>query len=321
MGTRAPQRGRAAGGAPGVGSGASLASLVTLLMLTFGVPVALFVLGRDLIPSMVVKPAVAWAALRAPDDGHIFLQGIYLAGWVGWFFFFVSVFLEIVGQVQHRAAVRLPGLGWLQRGVGTLVTAAVVIIGSPVAAMAAGPPDLHSGAGPVVTAPAAVRGDVGARAEQAMGPRVGPPYTVRAGDSLWRIAQEQLGDPNRFADIAQLNDGRRMPDGTVFHYSEFLHAGWVLVMPPDAPVAGTQTADAATGGGPQVTSQQISEPSAGMQTVETQAEQAALAAQRQSSQSVPLPSSAPRTYTVRPGDSLSSIALAQLGDAGRWNEL
>ncbi|WP_228555665.1 LysM peptidoglycan-binding domain-containing protein [Catenulispora pinisilvae] len=58
-------------------------------------------------------------------------------------------------------------------------------------------------------------------------------YVVRRGDSLWRIAEEQLGDPNRFADIAELNDGRRMPDGTVFSYVEFLQSGWVLIMPPD----------------------------------------------------------------------------------------
>ncbi|WP_194907204.1 LysM peptidoglycan-binding domain-containing protein [Catenulispora rubra] len=58
-------------------------------------------------------------------------------------------------------------------------------------------------------------------------------YVVRKGDSLWRIAEEQLGDPNRFADIAELNDGRRMPDGTVFSYVEFLQSGWVLIMPPD----------------------------------------------------------------------------------------
>ena len=58
-------------------------------------------------------------------------------------------------------------------------------------------------------------------------------YVVRKGDSLWRIAEAQLGDPNRFADIAELNDGRRMPDGTVFSYVEFLQPGWVLIMPPD----------------------------------------------------------------------------------------
>src|SRR5205085_1095662 len=132
---------------------------------TFGVPLALFVFGRDLLPTRVVKPSVMWTALKSPDDGHLFLQGLYLAAWVGWLLFFLSVFLEIVAHVQHRAALRLPGLGWLQ-----------------------------------------------------------------------------LGDPNRFADIAKLNDGRVMPGGTVFHYDEFLQSGWVLIMPPDI---GHEHADAA----------------------------------------------------------------------------
>jgi len=71
------------------------------------------------------------------------------------------------------------------------------------------------------------------RAYQGSGTTQYQTYVVRRGDSLWRIAEEQLGDPNRFADIAELNDGRRMPDGTVFSYVEFLQAGWVLIMPPD----------------------------------------------------------------------------------------
>ena len=71
------------------------------------------------------------------------------------------------------------------------------------------------------------------RAYQGSGTTQYQRYVVRRGDSLWRIAEEQLGDPNRFADIAELNDGRRMPDGTVFSYVEFLQAGWVLIMPPD----------------------------------------------------------------------------------------
>ena len=31
-------------------------------------------------------------------------------------------------------------------------------------------------------------------------------YTVKKNDSLWRIAQEQLGDGKRFTEIAKLND-------------------------------------------------------------------------------------------------------------------
>jgi nucleoid-associated protein YgaU len=311
-----------------------VASLISLMVLTFGVPAALWVFGRDLLPSTVVKPSVMWDALRRPDDGHLFLQGLYLAAWVGWFLFFMSVFLEIVAQVRHRAAVRLPGLGWLQRGVGTLVTAAVVIVASPVAAMADAPADLHAGGG-VVATQAVVHGaggyDVargGAVREAAQmddSSYDNPTYTVRPGDSLWRIAQEQLGDPNRFADIAKLNDGRVMPGGTVFHYSEFLQPGWVLIMPADmggpAPrvdaATNPQTGSAADS--TQQVSQQPAAPGAATPTAAAP-NTAPVTAPSTAPTTAPAPHQT-KTYTVRQGDSLSSIAKAVLGDARRWDEL
>jgi len=282
---------------PEVGAATSVASLCTLMVLTFGVPVALFVFGRDLLPTKVVKPSVMWTALKSPDDGHLFLQGLYLAAWAGWLLFFLSVFLEIVAQVQHRAALRLPGLGWMQRGVGTLVTAAVVIVASPVAAMADAPADVHAAGSGVVATQVVVPEHDGygvARAGQAQeAPVDNQTYTVRPGDSLWRIAQEQLGDPNRFADIAKLNDGRVMPGGTVFHYDEFLQSGWVLIMPSDA--GQEQEVDAA-----EITQAQVHTQTAAPAS--------------------PTPSGT-KTYTVRQGDSLSSIARNLLGDSRRWDEL
>ncbi|NUR27984.1 MAG: LysM peptidoglycan-binding domain-containing protein, partial [Catenulispora sp.] len=302
---------------PEVGAATSLASLSVLVMLTFGVPAALFAFGRDLLPSTVVKPSVMWEALKRPDDGHLFLQGLYLAAWVGWFLFFLSVFLEIVAQVQHRAAIRLPGLGWLQRGVGTLVTAAVVIVASPVAAMAGTPGDLHAGgvggAGGVVATQAVVHGDGGygvARGAWTQEAEVdNPTYTVRPGDSLWRIAQEQLGDPNRFADIAKLNDGRVMPGGTVFHFSEFLQSGWVLIMPADMEGAGHP------GGGEPVQAPAVAD------TAGVAVSGSAPATESTTSTPAQRAPSGAKTYTVRQGDSLSSIAKNALGDSRRWEEL
>ncbi|NUP47172.1 MAG: LysM peptidoglycan-binding domain-containing protein [Catenulispora sp.] len=347
MSTRAAQRrqrptGSMGGPQPDIGAATGLASLFTLMVLTFGVPGALWVFGRDQLPSTVVKPSVMWDALRRTDDGHLFLQGLYLAAWVGWFLFFLSVFLEIVAQVQRRAAVRLPGLGWLQRGVGTLVTAAVVIVASPVAAMADAPAELHAGGG-VVATQVVVHGADEDEYGVARGATVreaevdNPTYTVRSGDSLWRIAQEQLGDPNRFADIAKLNDGRVMPGGTVFRYSEFLQSGWVLIMPSDmgsaragaggdAPaelsagehVGGSQQADAWTPDTPTPTS--LPTPSSTSTPASTTTPNSTTPAL----ESAPAPAKAPsgaKTYTVRQGDSLSSIAKSVLGDSRRWDEL
>ena len=41
-------------------------------------------------------------------------------------------------------------------------------------------------------------------------------YVVKKGDSLWRIAQDQLGDGARFAEIAKLNAGALDDESTIY---------------------------------------------------------------------------------------------------------
>ena len=36
-------------------------------------------------------------------------------------------------------------------------------------------------------------------------PAPGPPYTVQSGDTLWKIAEEQLGDGSRYVEIFDAN--------------------------------------------------------------------------------------------------------------------
>lgn len=56
-------------------------------------------------------------------------------------------------------------------------------------------------------------------------------HVVRRGDSLWRLAQEQLGDAHRYPEIWQLNRGRRMNDGRCFRDPDHIRPGWVLAVP------------------------------------------------------------------------------------------
>ena len=57
-------------------------------------------------------------------------------------------------------------------------------------------------------------------------------YTVVEGDSLWRIAEHELGDPQRWPEIFALNHGREMPDGRVVRHAGLIHPGWRLLLPP-----------------------------------------------------------------------------------------
>jgi nucleoid-associated protein YgaU/DNA-binding SARP family transcriptional activator len=55
--------------------------------------------------------------------------------------------------------------------------------------------------------------------------------TVRAGDTLWEIAADELGDGHRFTEIVDLNAGRPQPDGRALTDPNVIEPGWVLDLP------------------------------------------------------------------------------------------
>ncbi len=66
------------------------------------------------------------------------------------------------------------------------------------------------------------------------------PYTVEEGDSLWRIAERELGDPLRWREIWVLNQGRDMGGGRTFRHAGLILPGWVLHLPaPTQPSTAT----------------------------------------------------------------------------------
>jgi hypothetical protein len=73
-------------------------------------------------------------------------------------------------------------------------------------------------------------------------------YTVKRGDTLSRIAQRTLGDPERWSEICTLNWHHHWPDpGGTLHNCNLIYPGWTLqlpatatppVRPPAPPVSG-----------------------------------------------------------------------------------
>lgn len=59
-------------------------------------------------------------------------------------------------------------------------------------------------------------------------------YVVRPGDSLWRIAEKELGAGTRWSEIFDLNRGRQFPDGRTLDNPRFIRPNWVLWLPPSA---------------------------------------------------------------------------------------
>ncbi|MFA5890744.1 MAG: hypothetical protein WDA27_07315 [Actinomycetota bacterium] len=58
-----------------------------------------------------------------------------------------------------------------------------------------------------------------------------PSVAVAPGDSLWRIAGRELGDPTRWPDIWERNRGRSLEAGSRFLNPDVIRPGWDLVLP------------------------------------------------------------------------------------------
>jgi DNA-binding SARP family transcriptional activator len=91
-------------------------------------------------------------------------------------------------------------------------------------------------------------------------------YTVQEGDSLWRIAERELGDGHRWREIFTRNQGRQMPDGGVLRDDSLILPGWQLLLPPPpgppAPAPGPPASDAVPSGRPEPPSAPLPPPSA-----------------------------------------------------------
>ena len=63
-------------------------------------------------------------------------------------------------------------------------------------------------------------------------------YVVQVGDTLWGIAAHNLGDPERWPAIFDLNVGRPQPDGRSLTTPDLIYPGWRLQLPGLQPVPG-----------------------------------------------------------------------------------
>lgn len=249
--------------------------------LTATLLIALFVIGTPL--ALIAIGAAPWDAdwsqvgtlLTSPDDGHLFMAVLAVLAWGAWAFVALLLLLAIWGQIRGLPAPSIPGLGAPQQVIGQLVAvAALLFVAAPTVVAAFPTPPAHAAAAPVLettrlaavetppvlpeTAPVLI-------ADTTTTEKSTVDYTVKRGDSLWKIADRLLGDGARFPEIVELNkavlNGR--PD--------FIVSGTVLKVPHVV--------------------------------TESEAERPA------------------EEYVVEPGDTLSEIAEAKLGDPMRYPEL
>jgi DNA-binding SARP family transcriptional activator len=230
------------------------AALVLLAALAAGIPWALARFVGWPLPRRLPTWTPFTTALSQhgiPDDTLI--KALACVVWIAWAVLVLSVAVEGQAVIRGGAARRLSIAGPLQPAVGQLLAAIAI------AALSLSPRTTPTPARPLAASIPALRPPVPAvalAANLASAPITAPsprstgtsdsdpettPYVVQRNDTLWGIAERQLGDPLRWRDIYNLNNGRPQPDGATLHDPHWIHQGWTLLLPAIATSTPTPT--------------------------------------------------------------------------------
>ncbi|GAA4981603.1 hypothetical protein GCM10025734_02140 [Kitasatospora paranensis] len=218
---------------------AGLAGLALLALLA-AVPWGLITFIGNPLPSSMPT----WSTLNQSVGTTVIINTLAVVLWAVWAQFALCVAVELRAALSGigRLPMRVPAAGVNQalarQLVATmlLVSAGALIIGQASAASAATPAQVPRAvaAAAVVSQQAAAVTTAAPATAQSL-----PTYVVKAPseghrDSLWRIAEQHLGDGTRWSEIQQLNEGRPQPDGGSLGSDSRIRPGWTLLLPADA---------------------------------------------------------------------------------------
>lgn len=216
-------------------------SLLIAVVLLVGVPVLLWQLAGWPLPTQVPTPEQFGHALsRSSVSDGVIIKTLAVLGWTAWLVLCWSIVVETWAWARGRPAPQMRFAGPLQHVARHLVTTVSLLMVTGTSASVP-TPTLTSVEPAVLVAehdpqPAVVTTTgVPEMSPEPAGPIDPPPapvtYTVQRRDSLWRIAECQLGDPLRWREIWELNRGRDF-GGVRFTDANLIYSGWVLELPP-----------------------------------------------------------------------------------------
>lgn len=205
---------------------AAVLGLVTILA---GVPAALLgTLGPPRIPSF--SGADGLSGSYVPTEAVLAILGIM--AWAVWAYLALAVLVNLAAEIatvggREPGALLAAGVRVTPRALRGLVE--VALGGLLFATLARGleiPNASHSAAATVAideTRPVSAKQSSNGHAKRET-------YRVRSGDSLWRIAEQELGSGFRWRRIFELNRGREFPNGRLTD-PRWIEPGWVLELP------------------------------------------------------------------------------------------
>lgn len=222
---------------------ALLAAAITVGVLG-GIPWALLHYAGDPLPRALPHLDAIKHALTTAATPQVLLTCLSLLGWYLWLILAVSFAVELVAAARRIDAPHIPTLGPAQ----TLAAALIAAIGitallRPAPAHAA---ETIAPSGARVTATAATTAPSLSAAHAAL---AGSPrervHTVEPGESLYSIAEEDLGDGQDWPQLYKLNAGVVQADGEKLTNPDLIRPDWTIrIVPAAAGPAATPTGTA-----------------------------------------------------------------------------
>ncbi len=219
------------------------AALLLAAILT-AAPWLLITVGR--LPGFLPAWTDLSRLLTSPDTGRFLLILIWAAAWALWAWIALIILVEIAAVARRVKAPRLPASTGAQALVrGLVIAAAAAFVTAPVATADTTPPTTGTTTS-APTAPGATESG-SAQATATAASTTAPEAAVvaertvivREGDTLWDLAEQHLGDPQRWPEIYALNRGVPQPSGYALEDPDQIDIGWTLTLPPDAATATT----------------------------------------------------------------------------------
>ena len=242
-----------------------LVALAVLAGLVVGVPCALWHFVGWPLPHHVPSAAQVGRALNHQGiPAQTLVDALAVVVWLTWATLVASLLVEIPAALSGRHAPKLPIAGVFQPVTGRLVAAVIIACLTlaprpahpgapaasgnpgltarrPVAALVVRDATLTASVTPISAMPTTSAPDISATATSAA-PMTPPAssaapttYVVQRGDTLWGIAQRELGDPLRWSEIYQLNEDRPQPGGLTLTDPHWIDPGWTLLLPTSVP--------------------------------------------------------------------------------------
>ena len=227
----------------------TVGSLAGLFVFAIGVPILLVIERAGLpfgpVASVFSHPSSVLHSLDHPVTNSVVIHVVVVVAWLTWGWLVTCVVTEVVARLRGRPPSPLPASRRAQ-------ALAALVVG---ASMAFLPPSRISAPMRIVGTDAVPRTEQVLTLVDKLAPGValssdrselgvadkpfdspsriadGREYTVQAGDTLWGIAERELGSPLRWRQIASLNLGRPQSDGMSLIHAGWILPGWVLVLP------------------------------------------------------------------------------------------